>query len=103
MALVRATRFRDVVMTHGAVAALLVLAMQSGSEEPGLSKGLDDPADLGTRCSVLAGRDDRAYLDCGKQAPPASTSSIAPPDGLRSDQVGVGREGSGRRYRLRNR
>ena len=102
MALVRATRFRDVVVAHGAVTTLLVLAMQSGGEEPGLSKGLDDPADLGTRCSVLAGRDDRAYLDCGKQAPPASTS-IAPPDGPRSDPVGVSREESGRRYRLRNR
>jgi hypothetical protein len=103
MALVRVTRFRDVVVQHGAVATLLVLAMQSGSEELGVSKGLADPADLGTRCSVLAGREDRAYLDCGKQAPQASTSSIAPPDGPRPDQVGVGREGSGRRYPRRNR
>jgi hypothetical protein len=87
-------------MKHSAVATLLVLAMQSGSEEPGLGKGPADPADLGTRCSVLAGREDRAYLDCGKQAP---TSSIAPPDGPRPDQVGVGREGSGRRYPRRNR
>lgn len=86
-----------------ALATLLVLAMQGEREETGLSKGPENPADLGSRCSVLAGREDRAYLDCGKQAPQPSTSrGVTPPEQSPPGQVGVGREGTGRRYPLRS-
>jgi hypothetical protein len=89
---------------RGALAALLVLAMQGDGEETGLSKGPQNPADLGTRCSVLAGREDRAYLDCGKQAPqPPAPRQVTPPEQPRPDHSGTGREGTGRRYPLRRR
>jgi hypothetical protein len=91
-------------MRRGALAALLVLAMESGSEETGLSKGPQNPADIGSRCSALAGREERAYLDCGKQASQPSTSrGVAPLEPPRPDQFGVGREGTADRYRLRRR
>lgn len=87
-----------------ALATLLVLAMQGEREETGLSKGPENPADIGSRCSALAGREDRAYLDCGKQAPESSTSrGVTPHEEPRAGQFGVGREGTGRRYPLRSR
>ena len=44
---------------------LLAAAAEIGAEEtPGLSKGPANPAEIGTRCAVMAGREDRAYLNC---------------------------------------
>jgi hypothetical protein len=91
-------------MRRWALAMLLMVATQNSTEETGLSKGPADPADLGTRCSVMAGREDRAYLDCGMQAPKASTpGSVTPPERPRIDDSGGGRDGTGRRYPLRSR
>jgi len=87
-----------------ALAALLALAMENESEETGLSKGPDNPADIGSRCAVLAGREDRAYLDCGKLAPPSSTSrGVAPGEPPRPEPSASGHEGEAGRYRLRGR
>jgi hypothetical protein len=46
------------------VATLLLQAASVSAQETGLSKGPVNPADIGTRCAVMAGRDDRAYLNC---------------------------------------
>jgi hypothetical protein len=46
------------------IAALLVQATGVSAQETGLSKGPVNRADIGTRCAVIAGRDDRAYLNC---------------------------------------
>jgi hypothetical protein len=91
-------------MRPGVLAALLMLAMQSSNEEPGLSKGPTDPADIGTRCSVMAGREDRAYLNCAQQARPASPpTGVAAPEQPQGDRVGVGRDSTGRPYPVRTR
>lgn len=91
-------------MSEGALAVLLMLALESGGEVTGLSKGPDNPADIGSRCAVLAGREDRGYLHCGKHAPPAATSGGgAPTEPSRPEPFGVGREGTDRRYRPRGR
>jgi hypothetical protein len=90
-------------MSEGALAVLLMLALESGGEATGLSKGPDNPADIGSRCAVLAGREDRAYLHCGKHAPPAATSRGVATEPSRPGPFGVGREGTDRRYRLRGR
>jgi hypothetical protein len=91
-----------VAIRHVALAALLALAMENQSEETGLSKGPENPADIGSRCAVLAGREDRAYLDCGKLAPSPSTSrGVAPGEPSRPEPSG--REGEAGRYRLRGR
>jgi hypothetical protein len=50
-----------------AVVALWLLLAQVHGEDTGLSKGPVNPADIGTRCGVMAGRDDRAYLNCAEQ------------------------------------
>ena len=48
---------------------LLAAAAEIGAEEtPGLSKGPANPAEIGTRCAVMAGREDRAYLNCPEPA-----------------------------------
>jgi hypothetical protein len=49
---------------------LLLLATEVGGEEPGLSKGPADPADIASRCAVMAGRTDRAYLNCAEHDRP---------------------------------
>ena len=54
---------------------LLLLTMEIGDEETGLSKGPENPADIGSRCAVMAGRDDRAYLHCAEQARRRSTAA----------------------------
>ena len=66
-------------MTRGVLLALL-LALEpgaDGSEVTGLSKGPGNPADIGSRCAALAGRDDRAYLDCAEQAGSAAKGGEA--------------------------
>jgi hypothetical protein len=93
-------------MRQGALAALLMLVVQGDTDETGLSKGPENPADLGSRCAPIAGREDRAYLDCGRQGFQPSTSrgsGNVPPEQLRPDQFGIGREGTGRRYPVRGR
>jgi hypothetical protein len=94
---------QTVSITHITLATLLVLAMESGSEETGLSKGPENPAEIGSRCAVLAGRDDRAYLDCGKLAPQPTSRGGALADPSRPDPFGTIREGEAERYRLRGR
>lgn len=77
--------------------------MEIGAEETGLSKGPADPADIGSRCAVMAGRDDRAYLHCADEArrrtAPADGTGGTPPD--RHSESG--RDGVTRRYPLRGR
>ena len=53
-------------MREWAFVVLLLLAAEVGDEEAGLSKGPTDPSDIGTRCAVMAGRTDRAYLNCAE-------------------------------------
>lgn len=47
---------------------LLLIAMDVEADQIGLSKGVANPADTGSRCAVMAGREDRAYLDCAESA-----------------------------------
>ena len=83
---------------------VLMLALESGADETGLSKGPADPADLGSRCSVMAGREDRAYLDCGRRAPGVSTATdIIPLERWRIEHFGASPDGTARRYPLRAR
>jgi hypothetical protein len=82
---------------------LLLLAAENNSEETGLSKGPVNPADLGSRCAVLAGREDRAYLDCAAQAPKATTNDATLQDRLRTDPSVSGHDEGGRRYPVRGR
>jgi hypothetical protein len=58
-------------MRRCALSVLLLLAAEVGGEEAGLSKGPADPSPIGTRCGVMAGRTDRAYLNCADQVRPA--------------------------------
>jgi hypothetical protein len=50
------------------VLGLLRLMADADTETSGLSKGPLNPADIGSRCAVTAGREDRAYLHCSEQA-----------------------------------
>jgi hypothetical protein len=85
-------------------ALLILLAMEGDDEVPGLGKGPANPADIGTRCAVLAGREDRGYLDCARQAPPSSTSrGRTPAEPVHPGPSGGTREGTARRYPLRGR
>jgi hypothetical protein len=55
-------------MRRAALAALcLGLIVEVGGEDAGLSPGPANPADIGTRCAVIAGREDRGYLNCAEQ------------------------------------
>ena len=103
-----ATRIRGAcIATRCIVLALLLLMTDADTETTGLSKGPLDPADIGSRCAVMAGRDDRAYLHCSDQTqPPAApsheqvgTSSPRP----RLDHSGGSYEGDARRFPLRTR
>ena len=49
------------------VILLAAAAEISAEETPGLSKGPANPAEIGTRCAIMAGREDRAYLNCPEQ------------------------------------
>jgi len=97
------------VMRRCGVLMLLLVALEGGpaterTDETGLSRGDANPAEVGTRCAVLAGREDRAYLDCATQAPkPTSSSDAALNDRLRIDPSGGGHENAGRRYPVRSR
>ena len=97
---------------RSALPILLLLAMEIGAmaigaEEAGLSKGAANPADLGHRCAVMAGRDDRAYLHCADEArrrmAPADGTRGTPSDGLRPEHSDSSRDGVTRRYPLRGR
>ena len=96
-------------MRRWGVLMLLLVALEGGpatehTDDSGLSRGDANPAELGTRCAVLAGRDDRAYLDCGMQAPrPTPSSDATLNDRLRIDPSGGGHESAGRRYPVRSR
>jgi hypothetical protein len=48
--------------------AFLFVTMDGDTDTSGLSKGPLNPADSGSRCAAMAGREDRAYLDCMEQA-----------------------------------
>jgi hypothetical protein len=95
---------RVIAMRGYALAALVMLALDAGADEVGLSKGAADPADLGTRCSAMAGREDRAYLDCGKHAPGVSTpTGVAPREPGRTERSGSDSDNTARRYPFRDR
>lgn len=67
-------------MRQWALVVLLLLAAEVGEEDAGLSKGPADPADIGTRCAAMAGRTDRAYLNCAehdRRARKAGESSVS--------------------------
>ena len=53
-------------MRQWALVVVLLLAAEVADEDAGLSKGPADPSDIGTRCAVMAGRADRAYLNCAE-------------------------------------
>lgn len=92
---------------RSALQILLLLVLEIGAEETGLSKGAADPADIGSRCAVMAGRDDRAYLHCADEArrrtAPADGTRGTPSDRPRPEQSGGGQDGVTRRYPLRGR
>jgi hypothetical protein len=91
-------------MGQSTLMSLLIVALESGADETGLSKGPADPAELGTRCSVMAGREDRGYLDCGRQAPSASRAKgVTPAEQSRTDSSTSGSDGTARRYPVRTR
>jgi hypothetical protein len=90
-------------MRRGVLAGLLLLIAETTSDETGLSKGPENPADLGSRCAALAGREDRAYLDCAAQAPKASSNDAPSPERPRTGPSGSATEGGGRRYPIRGR
>lgn len=74
-----------------AVVVLWLAAAEIGDEETGLSKGPANPADLGTRCAVLAGREDRAYLHCAEPTP--ATPKRREPVRLERSYTDQGRSG----------
>jgi hypothetical protein len=91
-----------VVMTRYVVAALFFPATIAAAQETGLSKGPLNPADIGTRCAVMAGRNDRAYLNCLEQ----HGATVSPPakEGARNqrrftDHPGDGQSPAGRYLR----
>ena len=88
-------------MRRWALLALLVATMEADAEDVGLSKGPTNPTDLGTRCAVMAGRDDRAYLHCAEQLRRPATGEEAGallPDRPRIGHPARGHEGVGGRY-----
>jgi len=95
------------IVTRFILLALLLLMAESDTETSGLSKGPLNPADIGSRCAVTAGREDRAYLHCSEQAqrPAAPTqedvgtsSQLQPLEHSRGNY-----EGDARRLPLRRR
>jgi hypothetical protein len=103
-----ATRIRgEYIATRCIVLALLLLMTEADTETTGLSKGPLNPADSGNRCSVMAGREDQAYLHCSEHAQrPAArsheevgTSSQLP----RLEHSSGSYEGDARRLPLRRR
>lgn len=89
-------------MRKCAFAIALLLASEMGGEEVGLSTGPADPGDIGTRCSVMAGRTDRAYLNCaGHEQPALKTHDPALSEGPAPRFRGTITDGQpGRRYRV---
>ena len=103
-----ATRIRGAcIATRCIVPALLLLMTDADTETTGLSKGPLDPADIGSRCAVTAGREDRAYLHCSEQAqrPAAPTQvDVGTSSQLqRLEHSRDGYEGDARRLPLRRR
>ena len=95
------------VRTQCTVLTVLLLAMDADTDMTGLSKGPLNPADIGSRCAVMAGRDDRAFLHCAEQAqrPAATTQGQAGPslELPRLDHSGASYDGDTRRYQPRRR
>jgi hypothetical protein len=56
-------------MKRYVLATMVLVSAEVGGDETGVSRGPANPADLGSRCAVMAGRDDRAYLNCAEQEP----------------------------------
>jgi hypothetical protein len=82
---------------------LLLVAMEGDTDEIGLSKGVANPADIGSRCAAMAGRDDRAYLDCAARVRRGATSSNATsPERPRPERPGWTRTGGRRPYHPRH-
>jgi hypothetical protein len=100
---------RRAISAHGrsVLQILLLLTLEIGDEETGLSKGPADPADTGSRCAVMAGRDDRAYLHCAEHARRRAVSTDetggTPSDRSRPDHSGGSHGGATRRYLPRGR
>ena len=99
--------FGDRATRRCAFLTLLFLTIESDPETIGLSKGSTDPADIGSRCAVMAGRDDRAYLHCADRTEPLAGvshgrtgTSVAP---LRFEDLGGRHDGGTRRYPLQRR
>ena len=63
----------DAASKRSALIALFFLfclpLTETSPNETGLSKGPANPADIGNRCAVMAGREDRAYLNCPEPGP----------------------------------
>jgi hypothetical protein len=90
-------------VTRRVLLALLLLATEVDTDEIGLSKGAANPADIGSRCAVMAGRDDRAYLDCAEAARRGATGgSATSPEGPRPDRPGWSQGGVRRPYHPRH-
>jgi hypothetical protein len=89
-------------MRRCSLAVMLLLAAEVGGEAPGLSKGPADPADIGTRCAAIAGRTDRAYLNCAEHDRPGlKARDPALPEGPVPRFRGTITDGQpGRRYRV---
>jgi hypothetical protein len=93
----------DSVTRRSTLLTLLFLTIESDPEAIGLSKGPMDPADIGNRCAVMAGRDDRAYLHCAEQAQRPAAASHGHSGRLRFDERGGRDDGGTRRYPLQRR
>jgi hypothetical protein len=79
---------------------LLLLAAEIGDEEAGLSKGFADPSPIGTRCGVMAGRTDRAYLNCADHDPaPKNRDAVLSERPVRRFPGTITDGQPGRRYR----
>lgn len=65
----------DISKSRYVALALVLLSMELDAGTIALSKGPTDPADIGSRCAVMAGREDRAYIDCAEQARRSPTVS----------------------------
>ena len=102
-----ATRIRGAYIATRCVVLALLLLMTEAGTETGLSKGPLNPADTGNRCSVMAGREDQAYLHCSEHAQrPAARSheEVGPSSRLpRLEHSGGSYEGDARRFPLRRR
>ncbi|HEX3179276.1 MAG TPA: hypothetical protein VHZ49_21560 [Methylomirabilota bacterium] len=100
-----ASMVRDAPLKRSVAIGLMLLALDLDLEMPGLSKGPADPADIGTRCAVMAGRADRAYLPCAQEAP-GSSAVIGGREGGVVDQLRRERSGEphgAQRYPVRRR